>query len=1371
MSSRPADLYGGDVALEPPERRRWLSVVALTVVLGLLGGLLATAAASAAADDPTTPCDDDIAFDGETGRLLEPRRETVIQILPFGAICELEQQIIAEIAAERGLALTPQVRAEILSYGRGVVRDRIFNKLIQATLITPSERTAFEQELVEWLDRAAQALELRAAEAAIDEYEKWRAEPCDYVAPEPYEYVEARTVCASGAAGNINNFILGAPRPPSLQEFVAYGQAIAFSSLFEPQGTAAAQDYALATISGQAVGTVVPVLITLFTNKHMKLIVLPFREVAKKAGAKLGSLVVSKALGPIVGAVGAVVVAVAVEVILGTLDLVADERIPQELAALRDLAAIPLPEAARRLLANPLKAQAAPLILLDATTPDLGPDPAAVPASTPPASAAWFRIDTQTTASSLPSYSQVIRYQDPIEGAMDAWLLDRWWVRVRADRSEPPELVPALRMLASTGPQLVVYDGEQFRHQRLGEDAHIGCPGPDCKVDDQLEFARRQAASADAPDLVHSTASLTRSVPTAATIAVDGPAQPFRGDTVTLHGAGSEPDGEPLKFAWAVYRDGDLVREFAGRDLTYTFTARGAHVFRLRATDPTGLFAEATHTVDVTERPILLEVQTIEAAPGDLGPSVQPLVEGPPRTHSAIRVLGEPGDVIQVDFDLDLVYDESGTIAAGATSIDFSSPGYPDEGRYPVRVRRDRIGFESMVDIAEVEVVNWRPGLDVVLFDRREVAGPGGVTEVVLHEIDPGLTTDPYDVAEGTTLTGSVTARDLGADVTDVLLYWSDGTFERLYDVPLDEPVPFSHTFGDDSLSDPSGPGAWEPGLAIFAEDEDGSRSLRRHFFLDLVNLAPSITSVEVRQEGHQTWASAVLGDPSFGDIERATIDFGDGSVPQELLLPRATPDARNAWGSADFEAFHEYSEAGDFTVTVTAWDDGPEPVVATQLISTVGPPPRIDSIDGVTIGRAGDESRIDATLSDLDPSEQLELIVDWGDGTTTTSAPGSQVGTHRATHTYAAQGEYRGSIIARDPLGNTSGPVPFTAEVENGPPSITVDPTPATIQEGSTLAVSGSFSSADGGVVAVDWGDGSGLHPVTPGADGTFSLTHTYDDEGTYSVEVTPVDGLGLGGTAVVRSVDVLDVAGVLEVQMSGGGLPTERTDVSATVTDPGDSYTVTVDWGDGTTSGPGAAPAAFNHVYVRPGTFQVVVTAVEGDGTTTLTEERSIVVSPLDLAVLRIADVLRDTRQQAPVRSQEDVDAAIDLLDGRGRGDAVDALRAGDQLRAATRIRDAVIELQKATADGAGVRARIADLVRIQRAIAVAVVDDAEARGARAKPVARARVLIADGDARRDAGDPAGAARAYRSAVEAVFNGQATELLSLDGRTVSLT
>lgn len=66
---------------------------------------------------------------------------------------------------------------------------------------------------------------------------------------------------------------------------------------------------------------------------------------------------------------------------------------------------------------------------------------------------------------------------------------------------------------------------------------------------------------------------------------------------------------------------------------------------------------------------------------------------------------------------------------------------------------------------------------------------------------------------------------------------------------------------------------------------------------------------------------------------------------------------------------------------------------------------------------------------------------------------------------------------------------------------------------EGTDYESKGSFTDPDdteGWTATVDYGDGSGVQPLALSADNTFGLSHIYDDNGTYKVNVTVTDKSG---------------------------------------------------------------------------------------------------------------------------------------------------------------------------------------------------------------------------------------------------------------------
>lgn len=185
---------------------------------------------------------------------------------------------------------------------------------------------------------------------------------------------------------------------------------------------------------------------------------------------------------------------------------------------------------------------------------------------------------------------------------------------------------------------------------------------------------------------------------------------------------------------------------------------------------------------------------------------------------------------------------------------------------------------------------------------------------------------------------------------------------------------------------------------------------------------------------------------------------------------------------------------------------------------------------------------------------------------------------------------------------------------VNNGPVAIFADDNPA--------AAASDFSAT------IDWGDGSAPTAGTIVVNDTqFSVlgTHTYADEGTFTVTVTINDVPPGTGTATVTDTATVTEADVLSgTPRTFSVLPgTSFTTTVATFSDAftgntASDFTATIDWGDATTSagvvsgGSGAFQVSGTHTYAGPGNFSVIVTlSDDAPGTATATVTSTAIVS----------------------------------------------------------------------------------------------------------------------------------------------------------------
>ena len=82
------------------------------------------------------------------------------------------------------------------------------------------------------------------------------------------------------------------------------------------------------------------------------------------------------------------------------------------------------------------------------------------------------------------------------------------------------------------------------------------------------------------------------------TVDAGGPYSAFAGIPVTVSATGSDPNGGSLTYDWDLDDNGSF--ETPGQTATFTSTVLGAHTIKVRATDPGGLTAVDSATVNVT---------------------------------------------------------------------------------------------------------------------------------------------------------------------------------------------------------------------------------------------------------------------------------------------------------------------------------------------------------------------------------------------------------------------------------------------------------------------------------------------------------------------------------------------------------------------------------------------------------------------------------------------------------------------------------------------------------------------------------------------------------------------------------------------------
>jgi uncharacterized delta-60 repeat protein len=325
-------------------------------------------------------------------------------------------------------------------------------------------------------------------------------------------------------------------------------------------------------------------------------------------------------------------------------------------------------------------------------------------------------------------------------------------------------------------------------------------------------------------------------------------------------------------------------------------------------------------------------------------------------------------------------------------------------------------------------------------------------------------------------------------------------------------------------------------------------------------------------------------------DTWSATVDYGDGSGTQPLNL--------NA--DKTFNLSHTYGDEGKFKVSVTIWDDHGNGTLAYFYVTVTDITPQVQPGGNTTIHDGGIYTSA-GSFTDAGP-DTWTATVDYGDGSGAQPLTLNSDKSFNLSHRYTEEGTYTVIVTVTDDDG-TAGTGTLSVTVDDPIPVVNAG-SDTTIHEGGSYAGSGSFSdaSADTWTATVDYGDGSGNQPLTLLANQTFSLNHTYADEGSYSVTVTVTDDDGTAGIGTF----VVTVDNPAPVVTAGGDTVIYDGDSlyrGGSFSDPGaDTWTATVDYGDGAGAQPLTLNAnktfTLNHAYTEEGTYTVTVVVADDDG-----------------------------------------------------------------------------------------------------------------------------------------------------------------------------
>ncbi|HVX16023.1 MAG TPA: DUF4214 domain-containing protein [Pirellulales bacterium] len=384
----------------------------------------------------------------------------------------------------------------------------------------------------------------------------------------------------------------------------------------------------------------------------------------------------------------------------------------------------------------------------------------------------------------------------------------------------------------------------------------------------------------------------------------------------------------------------------------------------------------------------------------------------------------------------------------------------------------------------------------------------------------------------------------------------------------------------------------------------------------DADTLVPLTAGVSATEGTTFSGTVATFSDTTYaGNVPTdftATIDWGDGTTTAGAVSGGA--------GTFTVSGSHLYADEGSNPLKVILADDSPGTASATATgTATVADNDTLVAGTSVTAGSTEGApfsgtvaTFIDTTYAANLPTD-FTANIDWGDGTTTAGVVSGSAGsfTVSGSHAYAEEGTETATIVLSDDApGTATGTATATIDVADAPLAATG--TAVTSVEFTAFSgVVATFTDADpnGAVTdytaSIDWGDGSTTIGTVSAAAGHFQVSgsHTFAEDGSYTVKVHVADVGGASAsthsTATITEPSISDAAGVAVNGFERSAL----TNVPlATFThgnggEPAGDFTVTVDWGDGTSSSGAVTESGTTytvvgtHTYLDEGTFPITV------------------------------------------------------------------------------------------------------------------------------------------------------------------------------------
>lgn len=440
----------------------------------------------------------------------------------------------------------------------------------------------------------------------------------------------------------------------------------------------------------------------------------------------------------------------------------------------------------------------------------------------------------------------------------------------------------------------------------------------------------------------------------------------------------------------------------------------------------------------------------------------------------------------------------------------------------------------------------------------------------------------------------SASAVDPDGDPVRILIDWGDGRTSLLAFVPSESLVNVNHSWNESGVYQ----------IRAKASDYMGASSDWSESLSVIINTPPNKPSTPsgprlIRPGSSQTYNISAF-DPDDYRLNY-TINWGDG----------ATSTVGPAASGMRVNANHTWLRTGMYRVKAYATDPRGANSAFSESISVVVdiPPGRPSLPTGPSMGMPGTFFEYNITATDPD-GDRVRYLLDWGDRTISSSGfikSGSVAGMN---HSWKKSGIYYVRAMSRDVRGANSAWSDSLRVAINSPPESPLKPFgPAAIYAWGSFSYSTSASDPDNDSLRyiLDWGDGNSSETGFYRSGSNASLSHIWNNTGSYQLRAKAVDGHGFSSNWSAP-LDIIVMANArpnapLNVFGPSSGYRGLTLNYFTLAEDQdNDNVTYTFDWGDGTNSSTDSRPSGSvenaAHTWTKSGEYDLRACAVDSKG-----------------------------------------------------------------------------------------------------------------------------------------------------------------------------